>query len=59
MCEYCEWQQRGEDEAHMQESGPLKMMICNSDQLVVEDEQGEVYSSATINYCPMCGEPLM
>lgn len=59
MCEYCEWQQNGEDEAHLQEGGPLKMLICNTDQLVVEDEQGELYAHATISFCPMCGRNLM
>ncbi len=48
----------GEDEAHLQEEGPLKMLICNTDQLIVEDEQGELYAHATISFCPMCGEML-
>lgn len=55
MCEYCEWQL---DQVNMQEEG-LPMYVCNSDQLVVEDEDGNVVSHATINFCPMCGEMLV
>lgn len=58
MCEYCQWQQDGEGTAFMQEGGK-PMYMCNGDQLAVEDSNGNAVSHATINYCPMCGEPLM
>lgn len=54
MCEYCD----GMSEEDMQEEG-LRMYICDSDQLVVEDEAGNIVSHTTINYCPVCGEYLV
>lgn len=34
------------------------MLICNGDQLIVEDEDENVICGATIYFCPMCGEAL-
>lgn len=57
MCEYCEWQRDAEEMVTLQEGG-LTMYVCNGDQLVVENDDENVMSHATINYCPMCGESL-
>lgn len=58
MCEYCEWQQNG-DEGRTIQSGGLPMSIYNGDILGVEAEDGTNASWAEINYCPMCGKDLM
>lgn len=43
MCEYCEWQRDADKERPIQDSGSA-MLICNGDQLIVEDEDENVKS---------------
>lgn len=57
MCEYCEWQRNADEEASIQEDG-CNMLICNGNQLIVEDADENVISHTTISFCPMCGEML-